>query len=211
MIQNRLRVFISGKENELTIERKAAIEAINSLGLVFVSSENRTASDKPISDKYTSELLNSNIYVGIFGNIDSIPSREEFNIAKTNGIPTLVFEKRFNSNEVREKSLQVFLTSIKNRFYTGVTVSEFSDVFDLRDKIINSLQQLLFDKFLESKKPAETSQNKSSIKVGILPTSRPHILSISVKSDKTVYPIVAFKGIHESSYTVPICRRTNNF
>jgi len=190
LVQNRLGVFISGKENELTIERKAAIEAINSVGLVSVSSENRTASDKPISNKYTSELLNSNIYVGIFGNIDSIPSRDEFNIAKTNGIPTLVFEKRLNSNEVREKSLQDFLTSIKDP-HTGVTVSEFSDVFDLRDKIINSLQQLLFDKFLESKKPAETSQNESSIEGGLLPTSRPHILSISVKSDKAVYPIAS--------------------
>lgn len=189
MVQNALRVFVSGKESELATERKAAIEAINSVGLISMSSENRTASDKPISDEYTSEILNSNIYVGIFGSMDSIPSRDEFNIAKTNGIPTLVFEKRLNSNEIREKGLQDFLTSIKDP-HTGVTVSQFSDAFDLRDGIINSLQQLLFDKFLESKKPRETSQSESSMEQGqLLPTSKPHILSISVKSDKAVYPI----------------------
>lgn len=189
MIQNTLRVFVSGKESELATERKAAIEAIHSVGLVSMSSENRTASDKPISDKYTSELRNSNIYVGIFGTIDSIPSRDEFNIAKTNGIPTLVFEKRLNSNEVREKSLQDFLTSIKDP-HTGVTVGGFSDVFDLRDGIANSLQQLLFDKFLESSKPQEPSQNKLTTEQGkLLPASKPHILSISVKSDKAVYPM----------------------
>jgi hypothetical protein len=187
LVQNKLKVFVSGKENELAIERRAAIEAINSVGLLPMSSENRTASDKPIVDKYTNELMNSNIYVGIFGIKDSVPSRTEFNIAKDNKISRLVFEKKLNLNESRDKELQDFLTSIKDPM-NGIVVSEFTDVFDLRNKIMDSLQQLLFDRFLESSKSERASQQESN-ETNLIPTSAPHILSINVKSDKAVYPV----------------------
>ncbi len=188
--QNKLKVFISGKENELPSERKFAIEAVELLGMLPIGTENRTASDKSISDKYESELHDSDIYVGIFGMIDSFPSRDEFYIARNRKIPTLVFEKKINLNETRDKLLQDFLDVIKNPI-DGVTVGEYSDILDLRNKITDSLRQLIFDKFQELAKQEKSRKESIIIEQKTLSPTKPNLIPIGIKCDKSVYPNLA--------------------
>ena len=74
------------------------------------------------------------IYIGIFGKCHSIPSVNEFNIARATQIPTFIFLRRLRSNETRESELTKFIDDIKDP-KTGIGYNEFENVLDLTDKI----------------------------------------------------------------------------
>lgn len=63
----RLKIFISGKELELVNEREIVRELIINLGFEPVSSVSRTASSMSMASKFTQEVIESDIYIGIFG------------------------------------------------------------------------------------------------------------------------------------------------
>ena len=76
------RVFVSGKEGELTNERAMANDVIKDIGLNPVGSEYRDASDRPIEIEYLEEVRSCNVYVGILGAVYSEPTIKEFEEAR---------------------------------------------------------------------------------------------------------------------------------
>ena len=148
-MKNELTIFISGKENELDDERAIANELAESLKFYVKSSERRTASSEPMRTENEIEVLNSDIYLGIFGQIYSEPSIAEFDKARVNYIPTLIFVKKLKEGDSRHEKLNEFLQSIKNSTI-GVVISEYGNAVDLRNEILKSLSVLLSRRFTET-------------------------------------------------------------
>ena len=165
MPREKLWVFVSGKEGELDDERDIAIETIK----VFfdpLASEDRAASEQSITDEYLGEVNEADIYIGIFGKIYSEPSRREFDTARANNIPVLVFEKQLKDDK-RDKELEEFLGEVQNPL-SGITADKYSDVVDFREKLKKALSILISRKFkkareFEKQKVVEGRQIESAV------------------------------------------------
>ena len=107
----KLKIFVSGKEGELENERETVRDLIISMGYEPKGSEDRVASEMWIVNKYRKEVYESDIYVGIFGKVDSPASLDEFDEARKHGKPTLVFIKKMMK---REPMVQDFIDKMKD-------------------------------------------------------------------------------------------------
>ena len=159
------KIFVSAKEKELTDERLVVMEVINELGFLPVSSENRPASDIPMSFQNEEEVLECDVYIGIFYKEYSQPSINEFSIARPPEIPVLVFEKKieYDDDKLREHELEEFLNKIKNP-KSGVVVKRFDDIIKLREEVRYALIALLVRRFKEFKQLSVKSQKSDIIK-----------------------------------------------
>lgn len=150
MVKDELTIFISGKEGELDDERAIANELLHSLKFKIKSSENRPASYESMRTENQYQVLNSDIYLGIFARIHSDGTILEFDKARYNDLPALIFVKEIKDDEEpRQLKLKEFLKSIKD-YEGGLVYLEYKNVVDLRSKIIESLFQLLSRKFGEA-------------------------------------------------------------
>lgn len=149
-----LRVFISGKECELDDERAMARKVVEDFHLCPIDSKARGASDQSVRQEYLDEVRLSDIHVGIFALKDSPPSREEFEIARAQKLPTLVFVKQLHNKETRDPELESFLTAIKDS-RAGVTIEEYNEVIDFQTKLTSSLSKLLSREFRRGRECAE--------------------------------------------------------
>src|SRR5213596_718786 len=131
-----LKVFISGNETELKNERASVKLLVECLGLEPVSSESRPASSIPIRKKYPPEVVGSDIYIGIFGKLESNDSINEYNIAYNNGKERLIFVKKVKGK--RKTKIIRFLEKIMNPV-NGVYYREFDDVTDLDVEVHKAL------------------------------------------------------------------------
>lgn len=157
-----LQIFVSGRENEFHDERILIKKTIQKLGYVFRGSEDRYASDKPVSDNWREELNESQIYVGIFGIEDSPSTLEEFEIARGDQKPTLVFIKKLDHNDKpRSPMLESFLKQIQHPI-EGITTSKFRDEVELEHHFIFSLAGLLSRKFRSNPEMSISSTQKST-------------------------------------------------
>ena len=147
----KLRIFVSGKEGELDNERATAIEVINSLRFTPVGSEKRPASSDPMEEKFEGEVSTSDMYIGIFGTKYSEPTIKEFTTARANTVCTFVFEKTLSYGEEREAELDEFTHKIRDP-QSGVVISKYSTVIDLRRKILEALTSYLAKKFKEARR-----------------------------------------------------------
>jgi gas vesicle protein len=141
---------VSGKEGELDDERATAIDVINSLKYTPVGSEKRPASSDSIEEEFEGEVNTSDIYIGLFGIKHSEPTIKEFDTARANNLCTLIFAKNL-SYEEREPKLKEFLDKIKDS-RSGVVISKYDTVIDLRKKILEALTAYLAKKFKEAQK-----------------------------------------------------------
>lgn len=139
----KLKIFVSGKEDELQNERETVRDLIITMGYEPKGSEDRSASGMSIVDKYHKELYESDIYVGIFGKIDSPPSLEEFDYALEIGRPRLVFIKDV---EEREPMVQDFINKMKDG-RIEVSYRKFAHVIHLRDEVRNSIIETVTERF----------------------------------------------------------------
>lgn len=145
-MNDKLRIFVSGKEGELDHEREIAIEQIVSFGFEPVSSENRTASCESMETEFRDEVRTSDIYIGIFGSAFSKPTINEFNTARANNVCALVFEKDVSDKEELTTEYTKFLTEIKDP-KSGLVVSKYKNADDLKEKIRAALSYNLTRKF----------------------------------------------------------------
>jgi hypothetical protein len=76
--REKLEIFISGKEEELESVREIIRELVINLGFELRSSEDRPASNLSIDIKYPKEVIESDVYVGVFGRYDSSASIKEY-------------------------------------------------------------------------------------------------------------------------------------
>lgn len=145
-----MTIFISGKEGELDDERAVANALLESLKFKIKSSENRPASPESMKTENQYQVINSDIYLGIFGRIYSEATIFEYTTARHNGLPILIFKKEIKEDEEpRKQELKEFLNSIQDNIM-GVVFLEYKNVVDLKSKIISSLSQLLSRRFTET-------------------------------------------------------------
>ncbi|MGY5147483.1 MAG: DUF4062 domain-containing protein [Candidatus Nitrosopumilus sp. bin_7KS] len=164
MVEKKLRIFVSGKEDELFNERIIANDTIESFEFLPEGSENRSASDDPIESEFLEEVRTSHIYVGIFGDEYSSPSIKEFETARTYQIPTLIFVR--NLKKSRDVKLTEFIDKVQES-QTGIVYKNFNNVLELQKELKKSLSQILskrFTKFEEFRKENEELKNKLTAK-----------------------------------------------
>lgn len=146
---DRLKIFISGKEIELMNEREIVRELIKNLGFEPVSSEGRVASSIPMKSKYIQEVIDSDIYIGIFGKCKSSASEKEFWTAYDNSKERLVFVKIMKDK--RDVQVQRFLKRIADPD-VGIVYKEFKNVIDLRLEVHDSIVDTVSRRFRKEPK-----------------------------------------------------------
>ena len=139
----RLRIFVSGKEDELSEERKTVLKVIAEMGFEGESSENRPASKKTPKDLYIPEVQKSDIYIGVFGKVFSSPSIDEFDTAVKTLMAPLIFVKKL---EDREEKIQKFLNKISDKLYYKI----FDDLEDLESKVKKSIVSEITEEYRNS-------------------------------------------------------------
>lgn len=146
MEEKQLRIFVSGKEDELFNERIITTKVIKSFECIPVGSENRSASDSPIELEYLDEVRTSHIYLGIFGSKYSPATIQEFNEARKYVIPPLIFFRNLRDVEQRDQQLTDFLNKVKEPT-TGISYGSFNHVLDLEVEIRKALSKLFAKRF----------------------------------------------------------------
>lgn len=139
MIQKRKKpqVFISSTIDELKDERLIVKESVNQFGFEPAMFEEWGARSSGLRKTYIDEVMNSDLYVGIFDKIYSGPTIEEYETARAHNIDTIIYIKKFNLGQ-REKKLQSFIVSISDPD-EGHVLCYFEDIMDLREKLKNDL------------------------------------------------------------------------
>jgi hypothetical protein len=145
----RLKIFVSGKEGELDNERAIIIELVVKLGFEPVSSERRAASSMSMKERYVTEVLDSDIYVGVFGMCESDASINEFKKAGEYGKPTLVFIKELK--EIPQPKMEQFIKEIMDES-SGIVYKTFKVVTDLRDKAHDAIIETITKRFRKESK-----------------------------------------------------------
>lgn len=170
----KLKVFVSGKERELDDERASAKKTIEKFGLEAEGSEVRPASANPVTSEYSDEARTSDVYVGIFWQKFSEPTKTEFDIARREDIPPLIFIKKLKDNEKREAELEEFLKRISDA-QIGITYREYDNSVDLEEKLSQALSHLLSRKFRDAKeckkRMEEMEKQKELELVAVEPTA----------------------------------------
>jgi len=160
---DKLKIFVSGKEGELSDERKSVLKVIEEMGFDAESSENRPASEKTPKDLYIPEVQKSDIYIGIFGKIHSLPSIEEFVTAGKTQRTRLIFVKEI---EKRDEELQKFLDRISKQLWYRT----FYGLEDLERKVKNSIVSEITEKYRNSMNGIpKVNQTNIQIKKWIFP------------------------------------------
>lgn len=162
------KVFISGNQGELEVERHAIKDAITNTGIirqyfdVFIFEDVAAEGKDPVS-RYLSEVKNSDIYIGILGkeygskSEDGLsPTEREFETFM-NSVPSgevLIFIKG-SSSVARDEEMERFISKIKESF----VYRHFNSLEDLRSQTTYSMEQFLMNRDLISTEPFEERVN----------------------------------------------------
>jgi hypothetical protein len=135
--------------------------------------------------EYRKEVRESDIYVGIFGLLQSQASIDEFKIARSSHKRVLVFSKEIG--EEPDKMIAMFLHNIKEPS-SGLVVPTFKTTNELRDKVHNSLIALISREFKkaaritpESSKRLEQVQSEQGL-IGMPPLGTGKIIDWKLSS-----------------------------
>lgn len=183
---------------DLKTERDAVTEVINQIRAIPIKMEFFTARSQTSEEVCFEEVINSNLYVGIFGEkYGFVPSTKnpknlsvtamEFEKAKEQGIPTFIFIKNI---EKRDPSLTDFLTKISD-FNHGVFRKTYGDIQDLKYWVLSSFVNYLLN-------TAEHASKKDELKL-LLPTE-----TIYKDYLRKICEYADFKGIHQLRRVVQI-------
>lgn len=129
---------------DLQEERNAINTVVDSIKQIVSRCEYFTARSKSPNEICMSAAKACDIFIGIYKNrYGSIPEKSkisvcemEYNIAKRNNKPLLLFHHKDTSN--REKKLDIFLNKIKD-FTKGHYVLEYSNIDELKFLVLQSL------------------------------------------------------------------------
>jgi Domain of unknown function (DUF4062) len=126
MSDQRLRVFVSSKMQELAPERVAIKAALDTMGVVaWVFEEDAGARPQTIQETYLEEVESADLYIGLFWKGYGAYTIDEFEHARTLGMDCLIYEKRDDVTSQRDPKLQVFLDSISD-VERGLTIRWFN-------------------------------------------------------------------------------------
>lgn len=157
---DRIRVFVSSRLGECEEERFIAREVIKSLGhqpVMFEGAGARTYAPRTV---YLRGLEESVIFVGIYregygyiaDEMEISGLEDEYRIAKSLGIPQLLYVLRDGKMEPRLRALVDGFTG------PDITVGYFEEAAKLEDIIRNDLVALVSDYFARGRSYAQTSQ-----------------------------------------------------
>ena len=145
------RIFISSVQRELSVERKAIVDAVASnpqlarFFSTFAFEFDVPAADKRTDEVYLSELAVSDLYVGVIGNeyggvtADGVSATEcEYDEATRLGIPRFVFVKG-QTDEKRDPKERAFLKKVS----PSLIRVRFDDVSELVSSLTASMDQYL--------------------------------------------------------------------
>lgn len=136
----RIRVFVSGDQQELKKERQYAIIAIGNVLQEPVAWETSGAQSKTPEQWYKDEIPKSEVYVGLFGVEYSEPSCAEFLLASKLGLHRLVFVQLLPQELSRDKQLIDFF---ERELRPRVIYEQFNTPQDLQVRVERALEELI--------------------------------------------------------------------
>ena len=149
MSRERLRVFVSSKMSELADERRLIKNALKQLEIdAWVFEADAGARPSSIRDTYLDELGDADIYIGLFWKGYGEYTIDEFNNARKQSKPCLIYEKRTEVDQ-RDPRLQEFLDEI-SAVESGLTIRWFQDQKQLSQFIRQDIADLLAEAFRSS-------------------------------------------------------------
>ncbi len=110
---------------------------MNQFGFEPAMFEEWGARSSGLRQTYIDDIINSDLYVGIFDKEYSAPTIEEYETARAHNIDIMIYIKRFTVGR-REKKLQSFIESISDPD-EGHVLCYFDDIMDLKAKLKNDL------------------------------------------------------------------------
>jgi len=137
MSLQRPHVFLSSTISELKDERLIVKENVEHFGFEPVMFEEWGARSSGLRQTYIDEVMNSDLYVGIFEKEYSAPTIEEYETAKAHNIDIMIYVKKLETGR-REKKLQSFIDSISEP-NEGHVLCYFDDIMDLKRNVKKDL------------------------------------------------------------------------
>ncbi len=132
MSDQRLRIFISSKMQELAAEREAIKAALDELHVeAWVFEKDAGARPQTIQETYLEEVEAADLYIGLFWKGYGPYTIEEYEHAEMLGMDCLIYEKRDDIQGQRDSELQAFLDRI-SAVENGLTIKWFNTPDDLR-------------------------------------------------------------------------------
>lgn len=131
------RVFISSTIDELKDERLIVKECVEQFGFETAMFEEWGARSTGLRQTYIEEVLNSDLYVGIFNKEYSAPTIEEYETARAHKIDIMIYVKKLAVAR-REKKLQSFIEAISEPD-EGHVLCYFDNIMDLKAKVRTDL------------------------------------------------------------------------
>lgn len=154
MTTNRpLSLFISSKmTKELADERRAVKKALAEYSMYgWRWEDDAGARPEPIDSTYLTEVEACDIYIGLFWLSYGPYTIEEFEHARKQKKPCLIYEKHVDIAK-RDPKLQAFLDDLqKVKNVQGLTVCRFETTGQLAEKVQKDVMHLLTTVFRESR------------------------------------------------------------
>ncbi len=162
----KLKIFISGTQDDMKPERDAVDRAVNSTTL-STGIRAETAASQPQSPRawIEQQIRECNVYIGVYSHRYGwvIPDENfsatefEFNLARKLGKPILVWIRKLRDEEKFKPDFdrqEQFLSRVSD-FFTGRLRSEFGNPSELEKKVANGLGELFTEMIRKSRFPVK--------------------------------------------------------
>ncbi|WP_210493212.1 DUF4062 domain-containing protein [Patulibacter sp. SYSU D01012] len=170
------RVFVSSLARGGMSEVRAAVKrAVESLGMVPVMFETTGATDRPSRSALTEKVEGADVTVLILGaeygepgESGHSPTEDEFNAARTAGVPVLPIVQE---GVDREPEQEAFVSRVRGTWETGTFAPSFTTAEEAGFAAVRALAQWKNDKPAGERKQA-LSDRARSLAAGITTASR---------------------------------------
>ena len=144
----KLNEFVSSTIEELREERARIKMALEPLGLdVFLFELDAGARSESTRHVYTDEVLQCDIYIGLFKHLFSKPTKEEYELASANNKEILIYIFD-TSEENRDKDLSHLLTKLSQKH----TRKKYISVQEIEKEVRQNVLDLLKRRFKQATK-----------------------------------------------------------
>jgi formylglycine-generating enzyme required for sulfatase activity len=149
-----LKIYISSTYEDLKEERKAAAQAVRSMGHIAIGMEDYVASDSRPVDKCLDDVRSCDVYMGIFAwrygfipnGYDKSITHLEYEAAGNAGIPRLIFLLKSSAPWPRDKMEKgkgaEKIEKLRNELRENHTVNFFANADQLGGKIAIGLKDI---------------------------------------------------------------------
>src|SRR6266852_4268398 len=164
-----LSLFISSKIPELANEQSSIQAALSDYGMYgWLSENNAVAYPEPIHSPYLKEVATCDIYIGLFWLGYSQYVVEEFEYARKNRKPCLLYEKHIDIDK-RDPELKAFLHNIQQvKTPEGLTVFRFQTPEELAEQVRKDVMYLLATRFRPTFSSSTSSGRNKGIAIGTI-------------------------------------------